>query len=250
MARILVAAPADSLLSRQARDRIVERLRRDGHDAAPLPAGGAFAAVEDADGLVVLLDGPNPDADTVAATAFAHARQKPVLALHNGRLAPGLATTITLERALRDDGDLFSALGAFYDKVRPFAGRLVRDRVPDLVREAGHDVRFRELAADERARFLKRKVVEEARELEAAAVGDEPEEVADLLEAVEAFLRSRGFDRDHLRRVKEEKRERRGGFERGFVVESAMPGASGASVPTPPPAPPSAQAGEPLLREV
>lgn len=245
MARLLVAGPRDSLPHRQALDRLVERLRRDGHDAAPLPPDGALAAVEEADGLVAFLDGRAPDANAVAAAVLAHARGKPVLALHGGQLSATLAGCAALDRELRDDGDLFAALDAYYAKVRPFAGRLVRDGVPALVRQAGHEVRFRELAAEERPRFLKRKISEEARELEAAPPGDEPEEVADLLEALEAFLRARAFDRDQLRKAKEEKRRVRGGFERGFVVESTAGG-----LPPAADGPPADGPREPLLREL
>ncbi|HLF16559.1 MAG TPA: hypothetical protein VI796_03905, partial [Candidatus Thermoplasmatota archaeon] len=72
-------------------------------------------------------------------------------------------------------------------------------------------------------------------------------------EALEAFLKARHADREELRRVKEAKRKRRGGFERGFVVESTLPGSpSAAPAADTPPATPTAEPerAEPLLRDV
>ena len=234
MARILVCG-GPQLANRLLTERLVAKLRIDGHDAdvCASPADAAHC-----DGLVALMDagGSAP----VAALATARAVGKPVLALSSTGLAPGLAGLGCTEQLLRSDADLTAGLALFYDSVRPHAGRVVRDDVPRLVHEAGHHLTFREAARDERAHLLKRKVVEEARELDAAVGGAEKEEAADLLEALEAFLRDRGYDRDELKAIKEAKRKRRGGFERCLVVEATPASASalaheagvGATTPT------------------
>jgi predicted house-cleaning noncanonical NTP pyrophosphatase (MazG superfamily) len=224
MARILVAG-TESLAGRALAERVVARIRADGHDAQALGAT-PLPEVREADAVVALLDGPVPPPAAVAAAASAHALGKPALALHTHPLGDAFATLFTQAQAVHDESDFTGALAAFYAQVRPFAGRLVRDQVPRLVREAGHAVSFRAAAAgEERARFLKRKVAEEAQELMAAGPGEEREEVADLLEALEALLLERGVSRDELKVVKEAKRRRRGGFERCFVVESVAGGA-------------------------
>lgn len=237
MARILVAGTTETLAGRGLAQRVAARVRADGHDAALLGAT-PLPEVREADAVVSLLDGPIPPPAAVAAAATAHALGKPALALHTHPLGDALATLFTQAHAAGGEEDFAPALAAFYAQVRPFAGRLVRDQVPRLVREAGHAVAFREAASgDEKVRFLKRKVAEEAQELLEAVPGDEGEEVADLLEALEALLAERGVPREDLKALKESKRRSRGGFERGYVVESV----SGRREPEPAEAAPPAE---------
>ncbi len=231
MARILVAGTTESLGGRGLAERVVARIRADGHDAALLGAT-PLPEVREADAVVALLDGPVPPPAAVGAAATAHALGKPALALHTHPLGDAIATLFTQAHTVHGEEEFAPALAAFYAQVRPFAGRLVRDQVPRLVREAGHSVSFREAVGEERARFLKRKVAEEAAELLAAGPGEEREEVADLLEALEALLVERGVARDDLKLVKEAKRRRRGAFERCFVVESVAGGTPVEAAPT------------------
>lgn len=220
MARILVAGTTETLAGRGLAHDVAARIRADGHDAALLGAT-PLPEVREADAVVSLLDGPVPPPAAVAVAATAHALGKPALALHTHPLGDALATLFTQSHLAHGEEDFAPALAAFYAQVRPFAGRLVRDQVPRLVREAGHAVRFRETSpGEERVRFLKRKVAEEAQELLEAGAGEEREEVADLLETLEALLVERGVSREDLKLVKDAKRRRRGAFERGFVVES------------------------------
>jgi predicted house-cleaning noncanonical NTP pyrophosphatase (MazG superfamily) len=224
VARILVAGTTETLAGRALAHRVAARVRADGHDAALLGAT-PLPEVRAADAVVGLLDGPVPPPAAVAAAATAHALGKPALALHTHPLGDALATLFTQAHLVGGDEDFAPALAAFYAQVRPFAGRLVRDHVPRLVREAGHAVAFREAApGEERARYLKRKVAEEAQELLEAAPPGEREEAADLLEALEALLAERGLAREDLKAAKEAKRRQRGGFERGYVVESVAQG--------------------------
>lgn len=202
-------------------ERLAKRLRGMGQDAVVYGQAeeGPVRSVSECDGVVAVLD--TAGADTAAVVAYAHAKGKPVLglALPESTVAPFLSEAAKLHRGA-DEEAWSDALPAFCDRVRPFAGRLVRDQVPSLVKEAGYDLTFRLLTAEEKPRFLKQKVAAEAAELEKADLAREKEEVADVLEALEAFLVARGFDRDDLRRVKEAKKKRRGGFERCFVVEA------------------------------
>lgn len=219
MARILVASPA-TISGADAAKRLVAKMRSDGHEAVQLPADEAMDALRTTDAVVALLDGPS-DAAIGAIIAFARAQHKPVLGLH----ATGAPPSALLRDMLADHhgGDSLDewigALPNFYARVKPFAGRLVRDMIPQLVKEAGHDVQFRALADDEKPRFLKEKILDEARQLRNADAGAEKEEVADLLETLEALIRARAYDRDALRQVKDAKRKRRGGFDRCWVVE-------------------------------
>jgi predicted house-cleaning noncanonical NTP pyrophosphatase (MazG superfamily) len=244
VARILVAGDAGGLARRTLLTRLVGRLQSDGHDAALHRDAeeGPADSVREADALVAVLDGS--DAATAAAVAFASALHKPVLGLA-ARQSPVPAFLRELcTRVVEADevGTWLEALPAFYEDVRPFAGRLVRDLVPQLVKEAGHEVAFRSLSDAERPRFLKQKIAEEARELAKADLGREKEEI-------ETLIKTRAYGRDDLRAIKDAKRKRRGGFEKCFVVEStardgapapeskdsAAPAESGPSSPAPGP---------------
>lgn len=229
MARLLVAADLSSLAQRTLAERLAVTAQAHGHEAIVVQ-DAPLTACKDADAAICLLDGLAPGGLPVAIAATAHALNLPTLALHTQALPDSLASLFTQAVAVTREQDFAAALPAFYAQVRPFAGKLVRDQVPRIVREAGHHVQFREAAPDERARYLKRKVADEAAELLEADPGAEREEVADLLEALEALLRVRGFDRGDLKLVKEAKRKRRGGFERFLIVESA----STVTAPTPP----------------
>lgn len=230
MARLLVAADLTSLAQRAVANRLVERLRADGHDAA-LANDAPLPMCTEADGVLAILDGA-PDPLAIAFAAIAHAQAKPVLALHSHPIPDTAASLFTQTHAVHDEADFAAALPPFYVHLRPHAGKLVRDQIPRLVREAGHQVQFREATPEERPRYLKRKVADEAAELLAADPGQEREEVADLLEALEALLRERGVDREDLKLVKEAKRKRRGAFERCLVVESASNSAPAAATET------------------
>lgn len=229
MARIVVAAP-DSVTGRGAAERLLQRLRDDGHEAERL-GSDLITETGEADGTVCILDGGAFAGTAHAAAACAAAQDRPVLALV-GTDAPRRLDhdRITYHPGV-EEADWWVALDDWYDQVRPFAGRVVRDLIPQLVREAGHDVRFRAATADERPHYLKQKVLAEAKELVAAGAGAEKEEVADLLEALEAFIRARSYDRESLKRVKQAKHKQRGGFERCWVVEAT----SGPSTDSNPP---------------
>lgn len=228
MARILVAGADANIAQRRLLNDLLAQLRRAGHDAALWHTAqeGPARSVRETDAVVAILDGI--PADAAAAVALADTLDKPCLGLASkGQTAPLFREITHLVEAEQEDA-WWAALPGFYERIRPFAGRVVRDRIPELVREAGHDVQFRSLSAEERPRFLKQKIANEARELLAADLAKEKEEVADVLEALEAFILARGFERDDLRRVKEHKKKQRGGFERAFVVEAT----SGPQEPT------------------
>lgn len=220
MARLLVATDLTSLAQRGIAERLAARIHDDGHEADVVD-DAPLQACRDADGVIALIDGSEPGGMPIAVAATASALGLPTLALHTHALPTNLASLFTQANPVTREADLVAALPSFYATIRPFAGKLVRDQVPRLVREAGHQVQFREAAPDERARYLKRKVADEADELLNADPGQEREEVADLLEALEALLRVRGYDREDLKLIKDAKRKRRGAFDRFLIVESA-----------------------------
>jgi len=92
--------------------------------------------------------------------------------------------------------------------------KLVRDGVAEELR-GRPGVRVVRVSGELLEGLLRAKIVEEAMEL---AESGSLEEAADLVEALEAWLRLRGLGGGELERARVEKRARRGGFEAGWLV--------------------------------
>ena len=92
--------------------------------------------------------------------------------------------------------------------------KLIRDRLPQIMRDQGLTVFDRRMETDEFIARLKDKLVEEARE--AAASGDRAdlvEELADLAEVIAALTTAAGITQDEIEALRLKKRIERGGFD-------------------------------------
>ena len=94
--------------------------------------------------------------------------------------------------------------------------KLVRDKIPDIIRRSGREPDVRRVSGEELEEALKEKLVEESLELKEA--GDIYEELADVLEVVDAIVARLNIDRERLDDVKKKKLERAGGFTEGLVL--------------------------------
>ena len=94
-------------------------------------------------------------------------------------------------------------------------GKLIRDRIPEIMDAAGVRYEVAELGdADYRSALLA-KVLEEAEEIAAATHSDDrTEEIADLYEVLDALLACEGIAASTVAEVRRRRREERGGFER------------------------------------
>jgi predicted house-cleaning noncanonical NTP pyrophosphatase (MazG superfamily) len=88
-------------------------------------------------------------------------------------------------------------------------GKLVRDRIPEIIRSAGLDPIVTIAAPEDYNRYLCAKLDEER--LEYVNSGD-VEELADLVEVCFAAAQAHGVSPDELLGLAQAKRERRGGF--------------------------------------
>ncbi len=91
--------------------------------------------------------------------------------------------------------------------------KLVRDRIPDIIRTEGRTCGTATLSPGEYLTSLREKLVEEARE---AAAADETallRELADVREVVDALAVAVGIDPADLAREQARRRAERGGFE-------------------------------------
>ena len=96
-------------------------------------------------------------------------------------------------------------------------GKLVRDRIPDIVATLGHGATTRRLGSSERLPALPAKLDEETTELrEATGLDHQSEEIADVHEVLLAITTELGLAWDDIERIAADKRAERGGFEQGL----------------------------------
>ncbi|MFQ5833586.1 MAG: nucleoside triphosphate pyrophosphohydrolase [Candidatus Thorarchaeota archaeon] len=93
--------------------------------------------------------------------------------------------------------------------------KLVRDKIPDIIRTGGQEPTVRVAHGDELDYLMRAKVVEEAGELLSSGSSDE---IVDILEIIDALLELRSVDPSTIDDKMRRKREERGGFRRGFVL--------------------------------
>jgi predicted house-cleaning noncanonical NTP pyrophosphatase (MazG superfamily) len=104
--------------------------------------------------------------------------------------------------------------------------KLVRDRIPEIIRADGKEPTTRVLSDEEFDRELRAKLVEEATEALAATCSDElAVELADVLEVVQALAEMAGIPFGEIERLRRERADTRGGFSsRLYLFEARDPG--------------------------
>jgi predicted house-cleaning noncanonical NTP pyrophosphatase (MazG superfamily) len=91
--------------------------------------------------------------------------------------------------------------------------KLVRDRIPEIIRRRGKTCGTRTLGDSEYKQALLMKLLEEAHEAANAPQSELVGELADLLEVVDALIETYDLDEAALDAVRILKREKRGGFD-------------------------------------
>ncbi len=97
--------------------------------------------------------------------------------------------------------------------------KLVRDRIPEIMRKRGRVVKARILDSEEFQVYLLKKIGEEGSEL--ASVKEKKhlaEELADLIELIETIMEHNGLDTEAIKKVQKEKAEVRGGFKKRILM--------------------------------
>ncbi|HEU0145199.1 MAG TPA: nucleoside triphosphate pyrophosphohydrolase, partial [Nitrososphaera sp.] len=98
--------------------------------------------------------------------------------------------------------------------------KLVRDLIPVKIQSHGEIAQYRKVPVEQLIPLLKTKAVEEALELYwEESRGGSFEELADVLEVVQSICRLYGREFDELQAAAQLKREERGGFSEGIVLE-------------------------------
>ena len=95
--------------------------------------------------------------------------------------------------------------------------KLVRDRVPEIISSKDGQPITRKLSKLEFKQELNKKLQEEVAEF----LADESmEELADILEVVHGILQSQEKTFDELEKIRLDKKQKRGGFEKQIFLES------------------------------
>ncbi|MGG0238111.1 nucleoside triphosphate pyrophosphohydrolase [Bacillus rhizoplanae] len=103
----------------------------------------------------------------------------------------------------------------------PVYNKLVRDRIPEIIESNGKTCTTRTLNEKEYIEEICKKTQEELAEyVEAETPEHKLEELADLLELLNALAQYEGVTLEDVEKVRKEKAEKRGGFqERVFLIE-------------------------------
>ena len=99
--------------------------------------------------------------------------------------------------------------------------KLVRDRIPAICRADGWEPKTKILSAAAFKKFLKLKLVEEAKELAAANSRELKNEIVDVYELLLTTAKTFGLRWADIEQMRKEKNKKRGGFsKRIFLIET------------------------------
>lgn len=93
--------------------------------------------------------------------------------------------------------------------------KLVRDKIPQIIEESGKRCLVETLGDFEYLIALEKKLDEELAEYH---IDQNIEELADMLEVIYATALARGYTREALEKLREEKAQKRGGFEKKYYL--------------------------------
>lgn len=101
--------------------------------------------------------------------------------------------------------------------------KLVRDNIPDIIRDDNETPVTRILTDAEYERELYRKLAEECKEVYRAEDNDETcKELADVLEVIIAIANVKGKSLEDIIKLAEDKRNKRGDFSKKIYLEKSI----------------------------
>jgi predicted house-cleaning noncanonical NTP pyrophosphatase (MazG superfamily) len=96
--------------------------------------------------------------------------------------------------------------------------KLVRNRIPEIIRNAGKNCEAVIMSDEEYCQALRQKVIEEATELANAPNTELAVEIADLLEVVEALMASYNISEKQVQLEQDQKRAQKGDFRKKVML--------------------------------
>ena len=97
--------------------------------------------------------------------------------------------------------------------------KLVRDRIPEIIEIDGKKCDCETLSDEDYISLLDQKLNEELAEYQESK---SLEELADLLEVVQAVVKARGWTLEELEQVRAYKASKRGGFEKKILLKEVV----------------------------
>ena len=97
--------------------------------------------------------------------------------------------------------------------------KLVRDRIPEIIESDGKICVCETLSDEDYISLLDQKLDEELTEYQESK---SLEELADLLEVIQAVVKARGWTVEELEQVRAEKATKRGGFEKKILLKEVQ----------------------------
>ena len=97
--------------------------------------------------------------------------------------------------------------------------KLVRDRIPEIIEADGKICTWETLSEGAYLQLLDEKLSEELAEYQESK---SLEELADLLEVMQAVVKARGWTLEELERVRANKAAKRGGFEKKILLKEVL----------------------------
>ena len=97
--------------------------------------------------------------------------------------------------------------------------KLVRDRIPEIIEADGKNCVYEILSDEDYVYLLDQKLNEELSEYQESK---SLEELADLLEVMQAVVKARGWTLEKLEQVRADKATKRGGFEKKILLQEVV----------------------------
>jgi len=96
--------------------------------------------------------------------------------------------------------------------------KLVRDKIPEIIENNNEIPTTRILTNEEYKKELLKKLLEEYNEVLKANNKEILEELADMLEVIDAIARNENSSLEEIMRIKDEKKQKRGGFSKKILL--------------------------------
>ena len=95
--------------------------------------------------------------------------------------------------------------------------KLVRDKIPEIIKASGKECEIEIAPKEERYSLLENKLQEEVGEF---LEDKNLEEFADIMEVLFGLAHVLGYSEEDLLKMRDKKREERGGFKEGIVLKA------------------------------
>ncbi len=97
--------------------------------------------------------------------------------------------------------------------------KLVRDKIPEIIFSEWRECEYFVALEEEYFKALLVKVLEESIEVSESKTDAEfKEEIADLYEVLDAFIKYKNFSKDEILEIQKAKREKKWGFEKKIIL--------------------------------